>query len=188
MNPGLKTHFCSDREIHYDGAQLSPHWIYRQFDLLGDSLVSFVGGAKVDLDHMVDLEDVKKAAPIYSPKMLHFIGEWFCDSLDVGVLLQHLFVCEAYELLLEKGVVGLRRRGNDLYLNDRKLSVSIATRSPVSVLMHTAFNIETEGTPVPTVGLSELRVHAPAFAAEALSRFKADSEIWYRARVKVLPR
>lgn len=188
MNPGLKTQFCSEREIHYDGTQLAPHWIYRNFDLMGDSLVAFTGSARVDLDHMVDLEDVKKAAPIYSPRMLHFIGEWFTDSLDVGVLLQHLFVCQVYELLLEKGVTGLRRRGNDLYLNDRKLSVSIATRSPVSVLMHTAFNIETEGTPVPTVGLSELNVHAPTLAEEVLARFKHDSEIWYRARVKVLPR
>lgn len=86
----LQTHLFKEAEIPYDGTPLAPHWIYRKFNLLGDALVAFVGPAKVDLDHMVDLEDVKQNAPIYSPKMLHFLGEWFIDSLETGILLQHL--------------------------------------------------------------------------------------------------
>lgn len=185
----LQTHLCSERNIQYDGSQLSPHWIYKNFDIMGDAIVAFRGEANVSLDHMVDLEDVKRKAPIYSPSMLHFIGEWFQDSLDNAVLLQHLFVCEIYETLLEKGISGLRRTGNDIYQgNNNKLSVSIATRSPVSVLMHTAVNIETEGTPVPTVGLNALGIDPLVFGREILERFASDSFVWKKARVKVLPR
>src|SRR4051794_24141112 len=105
----------SAEPIPYDGSQLAPHWIYRRFHLLGNAVVAFTGGADVRLDHMVDLEDVRAQAPIYSPEMLHFIGEWFVDSLEVGILLQHLFICELYELLLERGVKTMSRRGNDVY-------------------------------------------------------------------------
>lgn len=184
----LKTHLCRESRIDYDGSQLAPHWVYQRFDILGDALVAFAGEARVDLAHMVDLEDVKKKAPIYSPDMLHFIGEWFEDSLDSAILRQHLLVCEIYECLLERGITGLSRTGNDIYYKGRKFSVSIATRSQVSCLMHAAVNIRTEGTPIPTSGLAELDIEPLGFAAEVLERFARDSEIWQRARVKVLPR
>ncbi len=177
-----------DEEITYDGRQLAPHWIYQQTGKLGDALVAFVGPADVSLEHMVDLEDVAKKAPIASRRMLHFIGEWFRDSLEVGVLLQHLFINEIYEELLERGVPTLRRRGNDIYFAERKLSVSIATRSPVSVLMHAAVNMTSEGTPIPTSHLGEMGVEPQAFAQAVMGRFSADYAIWQTARVKVLPR
>jgi hypothetical protein len=188
MITSLQTHIYTDTAIDYDGNPLAPHWIYRRFNILGDAVVAFRGNADVSLEHMVDLEDVRAKAPIYSPNMLHFIGEWFRDSLTEGVLLQHLFVCEMYESLLERGIRGLRRRGNDVYQGDRKLNVSIATKSPVSVLMHLGINIETEGTPVPTVGLRELGIDPFNFAAEILERFSVESASWARARAKVLPR
>jgi uncharacterized protein len=172
----------------YDGTQLAPHWIYRRTGKLGDALVAFEGPADVSLDHMVDLEDVARRAPIASARMLHFIGEWFVDSLQVGVLLQHLFVNEVYEELLERGIRNLRRRGNDIYFEDRKLSVSIATRSPVSVLIHAAFNITSEGTPIPTSNLGEMGVEVRPFAQAILDRFSRDYAIWETARVKVIPR
>lgn len=178
----------SEESTLYDGTQLRSHWIYETFDMVGDAMVAFIGPANVTIEHMVDLEDVKKKAPISSPLMLHFIGEWFMDSLDMGILLQHLFVNEVYELLLEKGIQNLSRQGNDIYYKQRKLSVSIATRSPVSVLMHTAVNIETEGTPVPTSGLRELDVEPKGFAKEVLARFEEDAKVWQRSRVKVRPR
>jgi len=184
----LLTQLCTDRDIEYDGSQLAPHWIYRRFDLLGNALVGFFGECDVKLDHMVDLEDVKKQAPIYSPRMVHFIGEWFTDSLMEGILLQHLFTGGIYEALLERKIEGLRRRGNDIYRGDNKLSVSICTRSSVSVLVHVGINIRTEGTPVPTVGLTELGVDPIPFAQALLERFAFDYAIWQKSRVKVLPR
>ncbi len=178
----------SDQLTDYDGSQLRAHWIFHTFGLSGDALVAFRGAANVTLDHMVDQVDVKQNAPIYSPSMLHFMGEWFIDSLDQGILLQHLFVAEVYELLLEKGLTGMQKRGNDLFFDGRKLSVSIATKSGVSVLMHMALNIETEGTPVPTAGLQEMGVEPLAFGQAVLERFEKQSQIRALARVKVAPR
>jgi hypothetical protein len=186
--PSFKTQHFNDQTIDYDGTQLAPHWIYRELNLAGDAVVSFIGNADVGLDHMVDLEDVKKKAPIYSPQMLHFLAEFFIDSLDTGILLQHLLVSEVYELLCEAGHRPLRRRGNDIYFQDRKFSVSICTRSPVSVLIHIGLNIQTEGTPIPTSGLQELQIDPDTFAWAVLERFAADAAIWRAARSKVLPR
>lgn len=184
----LQTYIEEERDIVYDGLQLAPHWIYKTFERFGSTIVGFKGPAQVDIENMVDLEDVNKKAPIYSPLMLHFVGEWFEDSLDKGVLYQHLFVSEIYELLLEKGIQNLNRRGNDLFYQGRKLSVSIATKSPVSLLMHTGLNIETEGTPIPTSGLKELDIPPLQFAKEILTRFQRDYNGWQKARAKVLPR
>jgi len=184
---GLKTRII-DHELAYDGTQLAPHWIYRNYDLMGDAVVAFIGPATVTTDHMVDLQDVKANAPIYSPKMLHFIGEWFHDSLDIAVLTQNLFIREVYERLLHRGIGELSRRGNDIYYQARKLSVSIATKSSVSVLMHTGLNIDTDGTPVPTAGLTELGLKPFIFAQEVLDSFARDHELWRQARVKVLAR
>lgn len=188
MDNCLKTLVSTKLNIPYTGKELSPHWIYKNFDLLGDAIVSFIGPADVSLDSMVDLEDVKKKASIGSPEMLHFIGEWFIDSLETGILLQHLFVCQVYESLLETGVTGLKRRGNDLYYHQRKLSVSIATKSPISVLMHFGINIKTEGTPIPTAGLAELHVEPFVLACEVLEKMEGDAAIWKTARLKVTAR
>jgi hypothetical protein len=184
----LNTRIYTEKPIRYDGSQLNPHWIYQNFDLSDHALVAFTGPADVTIEHMVDLEDVKKKAPIYSPEMLHFIGEWFQDSFEVGILLQHLFVGEIYEALLERGAAGWLRRGNDIYYDRRKLSVSICTRSAVSTLMHVGINVRTDGTPVPTAGLTELGIEPFAFAQQVVERFLADQIIWRKARVKVQPR
>jgi len=184
----LKTLHSTEREILYDGKQLSPHWVYKTFDISGDALVSFIGPCDVTLDQMVDLEDVKNKSPIGSSKMLHFLGEWFMDSLNEGILLQHLLICEIYELMLEKEIPSLHRRGNDIYYQSRKMSVSIATRSSVSVLIHVGINIENSKTPIPTACLDELQLEPSAFANQALNRFFNDYSIWRLARTKVIPR
>jgi hypothetical protein len=188
MQKCLQTKVFTEYKIPYTGKELSPHWNYKNFNILGDSIVSFVGPADVPLSNMIDLVDVKNHAPIGSSEMLHFMGEWFIDSLDTGILLQHLFVFQAYETLLEKGIPGLSRRGNDLFYHQRKLSVSIATKTPVSVLMHFGINIHTEGTPVPTAGLAELHIEPFVFACEVLEKMERDSDVWKTARLKVQPR
>ncbi|MCB0404334.1 MAG: DUF366 family protein [Bdellovibrionales bacterium] len=182
----LQTKFL-EAPLAYDGTQLAPHWIYRNTDLLGDALVAFIGEAVVGVEHMVDLEDVKKNAPIYSPSMLHFIGEWFTESFELGIAYQHLFIHTVCEQLRARAVP-IRREGDDIYVDNLKLSVSIATRSVGSVLMHTGLNIRTENTPVPTVGLETLGVPVAALADACLNQFSRDYTTWQRARFKVLPR
>ena len=172
----------------YTGAELRPHWLYETTGQLGNLLVAFQGPCDVPLEKMVDLEDVKKKAPIYSPDMLHFMGEFFIDSLDQGILLQHLLVMSLYSALWEQGIRDLTRRGNDIYYLGRKLSVSIATKTPVSVLIHLGINVKTEGTPVPTAGLEELNLEPKTFAKGCLDCFSRDYRIWQISRYKVTPR
>jgi uncharacterized protein len=186
----MQTLFVSDRRISYDGRQLAPHWIYRNFDLLGDGVVAFVGPCRVDLSEMVDIEDVKAAAPIYSPLMLHLIAEFFGGDLHQTVYRQRLLIVTARELLETLTERRVTRKGDDLYLpradgSRGKLSVSIATASATSTLIHTGFNIQTEGTPVPTVGLAELGIDVPAFANEILRRYADEVQDIWLARCKV---
>jgi hypothetical protein len=186
----MNTLIITEREIKYDGRQLAPHWIYRHFDLMGDAAVAFVGECRVDLSEMVDLQDVKASAPIYSPKMLHFIVEFFSGDLHLTVYRQRLLIVQAKELLETLTGGKITRKGDDLYLprtdgTPGKLSVSIATASLTSYLIHTGFNVETAGTPVPTVGLQELGVDVTAFAQNLLKRYQAEvADIW-QARCKV---
>jgi uncharacterized protein len=179
--------------LTYDGRQLAPHWIYRQHDLLGNAIVGFRGECEVKLSEMVDIEDVKAAAPIYSPEMVHFIAEFFDLDLEKTVYRQRLLVITAKEYLEEKLEQRVVRRGDDLYLprsqdgQPGKLSVSIATSSPVSTLIHTGFNVLTAGTPVPTVGLAELGIDPDEFAEAVLTRYCAEVEDIWLARCKVRP-
>ncbi len=186
----MHTLLITDRTITYDGRQLAPHWIYRQFDLMGDAAVAFIGPCHVDLSEMVDIEDVKAQAPIFSPKMLHIIAEFFSSDLHTTVYRQRLLIVTAKEILERLTDRPVTRKGDDLYLprtdgSPGKLSVSIATASATSTLIHTGLNIEIEGTPVPTVGLAELGVDPAAFGAELLRRYADEVDDIWLARCKV---
>lgn len=180
----MQIHF-SDTPRGYDGSQLSSHFAYQSFGILGDSAVAFVGPCEVSLESLVDLEDVKRKAPIFSPEMLHFIIESFHIDLRGAVFLQRLFMAAIAELLHQRGCTALHREGDDLYAAEKKLSVSIATSSPVSVLIHVGLNIRTEGTPVPTQGLAAWGVDPAGFALECLAMIKREYEACLRASYKV---
>ncbi|MCW2278926.1 DUF366 family protein [Heliophilum fasciatum] len=170
----------------YDGTQLASLWAYRTFQIMGDSIVAFRGPCKVGLRTMVDLEDVLKGDTIYSPEMLHFIVEHFDMDLEKTVLRQRLFMTIIKEDLEEVYSSSLIRSGDDLYLIDKKLSVSIATRTPVSTMIHVGLNVQTEGTPVPTASLSQLGEKNPeAFARRVMEQYVAESTDIYLARCKV---
>jgi len=169
----------------YDGNQLQAHWIYRNFGLLGDAAVAFPGEVKLGLDKMVDLVDVKQQEHIYSPLMLNFIIEHFDTDLELAVYRQRLFMVVIKEEL-EQFEIPVQRMGDDLYVNRGKLSVSIASRSTVSSLIHVGLNIETQGTPVKTIGLNELGIaDIAAFADNVMLRYKMELEQIYEARCKV---
>ena len=169
----MKTLFI-DKEIKYIGSQLSPHWIYKNFKIQGDAIVAFCGECEVKLTEMVDIEDVINNEPIYSKYMLSFITEQFNVELVEGVFRQRLLMCCIKEALEKRGFV-VRRSGDDLFVNDRKLSVSIATKSMTSVLIHTGVNILSDGAPIPVSELkSDLDIDdIKEFALEVM---KNDSE------------
>ena len=175
-----------EEEIKYIGSQLAPHWIYKNFKLQGDAIVAFIGECEVKLTEMVDIEDVINNEPIYSKLMLSFITEQFGVELVEGVFRQRLLICIIKELLEERGVFVVRN-GDDLMINNRKLSVSIATPSTTSILIHTGLNILSEGAPVKASGLtSELGIEdVREFALEVMKRYSEEFEDIKLASTKV---
>lgn len=175
-----------DKEIKYIGSQLAPHWIYKNFKLQGDAIVAFIGECEVALTEMVDIEDVINNEPIYSKSMLSFITEQFNVNLVEGVFRQRLLICIIKELLEERGVFVVRK-GDDLMIDGRKLSVSIATKSTTSILIHTGLNILSEGAPVKASGLtSELGItDIKEFALEVMKRYSEEIEDINLASTKV---
>ncbi len=172
-------------DLDYDGSQLSSLFAQRTAGIVGDSLVAFRGACRVAREHMVDLEDLRAGAEIYSPRMVHFIAEHFAEPLPAMVLRQRLFARLAADLLAERSGRTFRVAGDDLFLEARKASVSVATVSPVSGLFHFAVNIETAGVPVPAIGLDELGVEWQSFARELLERYRAEDADLRRAAAKV---
>ena len=181
----MKTKFI-DEEIKYIGSQLAPHWIYKNYNIQGDAIVAFIGECEVKLSEMVDIEDVINNEPIYSKCMLSFISEQFGIDLIEGVFRQRLLICIIKELLEEKGVFVVRK-GDDLMINNRKLSVSIATKSITSILIHTGLNILSEGAPVVASGLkSELGIDdIKDFALEVMKRYSEEINDIILASTKV---
>ncbi|MBR6723550.1 DUF366 family protein [bacterium] len=181
----MKTLFI-DREIKYIGSQLAPHWIYKNFKIQGDAIVAFCGECEVKLTEMVDIEDVINNEPIYSKYMLSFISEQFNIELVEGVFRQRLLMCCIKEAL-EKRSFKVSRNGDDLFVNDKKLSVSIATKSITSVLIHTGVNILSEGAPIPVSGLeSDLGIKdVKEFAQEVMTAYSEEIDDIVLASTKV---
>lgn len=181
----MKTLFI-ENEIKYIGSQLAPHWIYKNFKIQGDAIVAFVGECEVKLTEMVDIEDVINNEPIYSKYMLSFITEQFNVELVEGVFRQRLLVTCIKEALEKRGFF-VRRNGDDLFVNDKKLSVSIATKSMTSVLIHTGLNILSDGAPIPVSGLgSDLGIEdIKEFAQEIMQKYSDEIEDIILASTKV---
>lgn len=166
-----------EEEIKYTGKELAPHWIYKKFHMMGDSAVAFIGECEVNLAEMVDIEDVINDEPIYSKKMLNIIIEHFNIQLAEGVFRQRLLITTIKELLENMfPSVRIRRNGDDLFINEKKLTVSIATKSVNSVLIHTGINIDPEGAPVDASGLqTDLGMtDVKAFADKLLNNYKEE--------------
>ncbi|MBO6256554.1 DUF366 family protein [bacterium] len=181
----MKTLFIEDK-IKYIGSQLAPHWIYKNFKIQGDAIVAFCGECDVELSEMVDIEDVINNEPIYSKYMLSFITEQFNVELVEGVFRQRLLICVIKETLENLGF-RISRDGDDLFVNGKKLSVSIATKSLTSVLIHTGLNILIEGAPIPVSALkSDLGIQdIKGFALEVMKKYSQEIEDIKLASTKV---
>lgn len=175
-----------DEKICYDGTQLRSHWIYRKTNAPGDAIASFIGPADVPLANMVDLADVMNSENIFSKSMLHFIIEHFDCDLYLAIARQRLLASIAKdEIASRTAISSIRRNGDDIYDGDRKLSVSIATASPVSSLIHFAINIESEGTPVATRGLADYRIDPRSFSDAVVKAYISELSGMETARCKV---
>lgn len=174
----------------YDGEQLRSLYAYLTHGILGDSCVAWQGACSVDFAHMVDGEDLLAEATIAGSDMVHFIVEIFDQNLMSGVLLQRVFAGLVKDVLLEMSPVKnlkITRTGDDLYWKGGKLSISIATQSPVSVMVHFAINVSNEGTPVQTSCLKDLKVDPKKFAEKCMQALKAEYSDSLMATRKVRP-
>ena len=183
----LLTRFIQKR-ILYTGEQLHSLWAYHTFGLQGDSAVAFCGPCDVRPEHMRDMEDLKSGASIASENMLHFIIEQFGSNLQTTVLRQRVFMARmAEEINRRLREPRIRRDGSDLYDERRKLTVSIASVSPVSGLIHAGINISSRNTPVPTRGLEDYDIPAQDFANTMLQAYAGECAAAARACCKVRP-
>lgn len=180
----VKTLFVKEK-IKYTGKELRSHFAYDRFNLQGDSLLAFCGGCEVTVQDLVDIADIKDNAPIYSEYMLHFIAEFFCGDLEMAILKQRLLMAIIKDEISSLSGRSLVREGDDIYEGKAKLSVSIATSSPVSFMIHVGVNISSEGTPVETKGLYDYGIDEYKFAESILDSFASEMAGARSARCKV---
>ncbi|MDY9925007.1 DUF366 family protein [Methanosarcina sp.] len=125
----------------YDGSQISSLWAYNSFGVQEDSIIVFRGTCDVKIEHMIDLEDRRANESIWSEDMVSFIIEHF-DSTDLKLVYarQRLFTALVREHLAGLGI-STSRKGDDLFLEGKKLTVSIASTSAVSQKIHFGINV-----------------------------------------------
>lgn len=193
----LATQF-SKTERTYTGIELRPHFLLTEMGLRGSAVGAFIGACQVKTEHLVDWEDRLAQDRIEARWMVHFIGEFFGMGLREGVFAQRLFMAILGDLANEHLIRAGRaagdlvwRDGDDLFLgargSERKMSVSIVTASPVSILLHAGINIDPAGAPVAAAGLQELGVHPEQWVPQALARFASEWESIGWACAKVRP-
>ena len=155
------THKHITEIFEYDGSQIDPSWAFQEFGIYGSSIVTWIGPVKITPDNLKDFADV--GLEIKSNYMVNFICEFFDQqppNMRIAYLRQRLLVMIFREILTEYGVQS-RREGDDIFVDGRKLSISIASISLSSAKIHFALNLEDKGTPddVDTIGLYDIIVN-----------------------------
>lgn len=182
----LTTHF-SKIEKPYTGQELRPHFLLTEFGLKGAALAAFIGPCHVQTEHLVDWEDRLAHDRIEAKSMIHFIGEFFGYQLREGVLIQRFLMAQMGEILNSFNQGRFTRVGDDLFCQEKKLSVSIVTASPVSILLHSGINLDPAGAPVPAIGLEKIGIEAERFIPTVLATFAREWTEMEWACAKVRP-
>jgi len=179
--------------VPYNGVELRSGWVLERFGLEGDVIVAFHGPCSVKGDALVDLEDLAAGETVEGENMLHFIAEISGIGLPGIAFLQRLLCIiagRAVEEVRGPAPCEVRRDGDDLYVGEGKLSVSIATVSPESGrpesgLIHLGLNISTAGVPVRAACLEDLGVDYRELAPLILKAFVQEVEGGLHASRKV---
>lgn len=180
-----ETAFLAER-IDYTGGELRSHFIRERSGIETDGVIAFMGSCSVSGKNLVDLEDAAEGSTIIGSMMLHFIGEHFQAPLREGNVRLRLFASIVKETLEKMAPgVGAVRSGDDLFVNDKKLTVAICTCSPLSVLFHFGVNVDPAGAPVTAIGLGDLGVEVKSFAVAVLEQYACECESIERALRKV---
>jgi hypothetical protein len=88
---------------------------------------------------------------------------------------QRLLVCVLCEMLVDRNLL-VRRSGDDVFVDSRKLTVSIAAPGPASALIHLGINVDPHGAPVAAVGLGELGIDPAELLQGLLERYRREVE------------
>lgn len=152
------THKHVEDIFEYDGSQINPSWAFNEFGIYGSSIITWIGPVNITPDNLKDFADV--GLEIKSNNMVNFICEFFDQqptNMRIAYLRQRLLVMIFREVLFEKGVT-TTREGDDIFVDGKKLSISIASISLSSSKIHFALNLEDKGTPsdVETIGLYDI--------------------------------
>lgn len=188
------------KEREYTGVELRPQIIAT---LLGkplddDAILAFIGPAGVGPQDLVDMEDRLEEEVITSDKMLHFLVELFGYRIWPTVLFQRWLVelvTARINYLRQNIDCWIYTRGDDIMVDFTedpigKLSVSIATVSAVSGLIHLGLNVTNDGTPiaVDTACLDDLGLDPKVLAVDVIHQVAERHKNMMAATCKVLPR
>jgi hypothetical protein len=135
-------------------------------------------------EDLVDLDDARAGASIRSEQMAHIIIEYPTGTLQAAVLKQRILVCILCDLMKERGL-SVRRDGDDVFLGERKLTVSIAAPSAKGCLIHLGINVDPKGSPVPAIGLGDIEIEPKQLLAELLERYASEMTSCSYAETKV---
>ncbi len=178
----------AQQRLDYTGAELRSRFIRDTFGMEGDSVVAFRGACRVSGERLVDLEDFRAGATVWGDDMMHFIVEMFGVDLPRITAVQRLLCAAAKDAVdAAAGRLAVERRGDDLFAEGGKLSVSVATVSPVSGLIHFGLNVTTEGVPVKAACLGDLGLEPEAVALDVMRRFVGEIESMEAAARNVRP-
>lgn len=155
-----------NKPMEYTGKEIEPLWAFEKYGLQKDSIIAFRGNLNVNVENMKDLKDIMEEGKhgdilIKSSDAINFIIEHFDNpDLKMTYLRQRILIHIAKDVLEEASGKKLIKRGDDLYYNEGKLSVSIACRGISSAKIHLGINILNEGTPsyIKTSSLKDLEI------------------------------
>lgn len=178
----IKTHFERTERPY---TELYGHFALKNFGVAGDAIVAFVGPCDVRTENLVDLADARAGATIVAARMLHFVVEHFGLPLAEAVWRQRLLAALILEEVWRRAPQApLRREGDDIYAGDGKLTVSIATSSPTSAVIHFGVNVDGTGAPVEVADLGGLGVDAEELAAAVMARYADEVDRFVEAMSK----
>lgn len=164
-------------DLNFTGEQFSSLFAYDSFNLLGDSIIAFIGACDVSIKEIADLELAKSGKKtFYCPKMLHFLAEHFEVDMEKAIFRSLLLLNIIKDLINEKlDKYLIKRVGTELFENDSRIAFSLASSSPVSSLIYVGVALvpaeEGKGK-----GLEGYGIEPVAFANEVMDRYTKEAE------------
>ena len=153
---------------------MKSHWALINFDLWGNSMVIFKGPMEIEPKDMIDLKEVKRDTVLPDGDLLHFVIEHFGDDMEKGVLRQNILVNIAEEKLEHRlSDRKILRWGDDLYDEDRRITLTAVAQTPVSIKIHFGICIDSD-TNAGFVGIDEYHLDIDELAEVIGNQYRAD--------------